>query len=269
MRRRVVYLLLLALLGYALLVTFLWWQQDRLVFPGALRGDRPIDVPGVEAFELEGLRGVPFRAVRKVPPAPRAVVAFFVGNGEDLRSAARQVVELAAHGVAVISGEYPGYGASRGMPTVESVLAVADAVAAHAAGLARELGVPFVVGGSSLGSFCALHVAAAGGATRCLLRSPPTSIAAVASRRFWWLPVGLLLRHRFDNETVAARVRCPVLVVHGDADQVVPLELGERLRSWCRGPAELVVVPGAGHNDLSLAVDGPVGARVGSFLRGS
>ncbi len=268
MRRRLFYLLLFGLLGYALLVTLMWWQQDRFVFAGAHRGERAVDAPGVELFELEGLDRLPFRAVRLVPPKARAVLAFFVGNGEDLRSAARQVVGLAAHGVAVVAGEYPGYGASPGEPGVASILATADAVAAHAAALARDLGVPFVVGGSSLGTFCALHVAAAGGAARCLLRSPPTSLVAAASRQFWWLPVDLLLRHRFDNEATAARVRCPVLIVHGDSDRIVPLALGERLRSLCAGPAELVVVPGAGHNDLSLVVDGPVGARVGTFLRG-
>lgn len=268
MRRRVIQLLLYALVGYALLVTLVWCQQDRLTFPGAGRGDRGVDTPGVDLFTLQGHGGLAFRAVRRVPPQPRAVLAFFVGNGEDLHSAAWQVAELAEHGVAVVSGEYPGYGSSAGKPGVESILAMADAVASHAEALARELQVPFVVGGSSLGTCPAMHVAAKGAAARCLLRAPPTSLVEVAQRQFWWLPVSALLRHRFDNAALAPRVRCPVLIVHGDADTIVPCEFGEKLRSLCAGPAELIVVPGAGHNDLSLARAGPVGDRVGEFLRG-
>ena len=76
------------------------------------------------------------------------------------------------------------------------------------------------------------------------------------------------LRHQFDNLAVAARVKCPVLVVHGDRDAIVPAELGRQLCEAFAGPREFVVVPGAGHNNLSIGVDGPHGARIGAFLRG-
>ena len=268
MRRCVILVLSVVAAAYAAVVLLLWWQQDRLVFPAAGRGDRPIDVPDAKVFTLAGLGGAPFRGVECTAKEPRAVLLFFVGNGEDLCSAARQAAQLAAYGLCVIAPEYPGYGASAGTPGVASLFAAADAAAAHAERRASALGVPFFAGGSSLGTFCAVHVAAQGRAGRLLLRAPPTSLVETASQRFWWLPVGLLLRHRFDNVGPAAAVRCPVLIVHGDADQIVPTSLGERLRAAFAGPAEFVVVPGAGHNDLSLGREGPVGARVDAFLRG-
>jgi len=267
MRRRLILAIAVVAAAYAVVVLLLWWQQDRLVFPAAGRPDRPIDVPGARTFTLPGLDGVPFRAVECAAREPRAVLVFFVGNGEDLCSAARQAAQLAAYGLCVIAPEYPGYGASAGTPGVGSLFAAADAAAAFAEQRARELGVPFLAGGSSLGTFCAVHTAAQGRASRLLLRAPPTSMVETASRRFWWLPVALLLRHRFDSVGPAAAVRCPVLIVHGDRDEVVPLALGERLRAEFAGPTELIVVPGAGHNDLSLDRDGPVGARVLAFLR--
>lgn len=268
MRRLVILSVVAVAAVYAVVVLFVWLQQDRLVFAGAGRGDRPLDAYGVRQVQLTGPAGRSFRAAECVPKDPQALVLFFVGNGEDLRSAGRQAEELAAHGVAVIAPEYPGYGRSEGSPSVDALLGTAEAAADHAEARARELGVPLVVGGSSLGTFCAVHLAAAGRATRLLLRAPPTTMADAAQNRYWWLPVRLLLRHRFDNLTPAARVHCPVLVVHGDADDIVPLALGERLRAAFAGPAELLVVPGAGHNDLSLGVHGPVGERIGTFLRG-
>ena len=269
MRTRVLLLLLAgSAAAYVLVLGLVWAQQDRLVFPAAGRPARPIDVPGVTVHWRDGLDGKRFRTARVVPPDPRAVLAFFVGNGEDLTSAARCAAGLAGHGVAVLTAEYPGYGASEGQPSVASLLRCAEVVAADAEALARERGVPFVVGGSSLGSFCALHVAAAGRAARCLLCAPPTTLADAAAERFWWAPVGLLLRHRFDNVAIAPAVRCAVRIVHGDRDAIVPLAHGQRLRDLLGGPTDLVVVPGRGHNDLSLAVDGPVGSSVGAFLRG-
>lgn len=269
MRTRVLVLLLVGIaVAYVLVLALVWSQQDQLVFPAAGRPARPIDVPGAEVQWRVGLDDKRFRTARLVPPEPRAVLAFFVGNGEDLTSGARRAAELAGHGVAVLTAEYPGYGASEGPPSVAALLRCAEVVAADAEALARERGLPFVVGGSSLGSFCALHVAAAGRAERCLLCAPPTTLADAAAERFWWLPVGLLLRHRFDNVATAAAVRCPVLLVHGDRDVVVPLSHGQRLRDLLGERAELIVVPGRGHNDLSLGVDGPVGAAVSAFLRG-
>jgi fermentation-respiration switch protein FrsA (DUF1100 family) len=54
--------------------------------------------------------------------------------------------------------------------------------------------------------------------------------------------------------------------VHGDADEVIPVAHATRLVDLFAGPKELVVVPGAGHNDLSLGPDGPVAAKVAAFL---
>lgn len=260
-------LAVIAFVGYLLLLLALWLQQDLMVFPGAGRGVRPLDVQGVSTRDLTGLGNEPFRVVECVPHEPSAVVLHFVGNGEDLCSAARHAVAFAKYGVAVVSPEYPGYGGSRGRPGVASLLRAAEVTAQHAETLAKTLGVPLYVSGSSLGTFCAVHVAAQGRVQKCLLRAPALSIVAVAGARFWWVPVGMLLRHRFDNTTEAPRVTCPVLIVHGDADDVIPAAQGQRLRELFGGPAEVLVVPGAGHNDLSVTADGPVAAQVAAFLR--
>ncbi len=266
--RRVLYLLLLPLCAYLALVALVWSQQDLLVFPGAGRGVRPLQGPDLREFALATADGTSFRAVERVPERPLALVLAFVGNGEDLASAAWHVHEFAGHGAAAVGVEYPGYGGSGGRPSVAALFACAEAAADYAGKRAAALGVPLLVSGASLGSFCAVHVAAMGRCARLLLRAPPTALADAAGVRFWWLPVRLLLRHRFDNLANAPQVRCPVLVVHGDRDEVVPLALGKRLCAAFGGPAELLVVPGAGHNDLSLAGDGLVGKRVAAFMRG-
>lgn len=267
-RRTVIGILVLLVLGYAGLCGVVAMMQDPLVFPGAGRGDR--GVPPTSPPATLGWIGPPERRTRVAtiaPERPTAVALYLGGNGEDLYAAVLSAASLAHHGWLGIAAEYPGYGGSPGRPTVAGLLATAVDAAAFARQRAAAAGLPLVVVGSSLGSFGAVHVAAAGAADRLVLRAPPTSLAAVAQRQFWWLPVGWLLRHRFDNLAAAGAVRCPVLVVHGEADTIVPAALGRELAAALPG-ARFVVVPGCGHNDLDLGPDGPVGAALRAFVAG-
>jgi pimeloyl-ACP methyl ester carboxylesterase len=269
LRRRLVIWLAAIAAAYVLFVLLLAWRQDALVFPGAGRGDRGLgDVPGAVPGTLPRQDGGRFR-IATVPSAgqPRAVALYFAGNGEDLWSSAQGAAELAAYGVEAIGVEHPGYGTSDGPTTVATVLAGADAAAAHGRARANELGVPLVAVGSSLGTFCAVHLAAEGRVDRLLLRSPPTTLAAAAQARFFWVPVSLFLRHRFDNLAAAPRVRCPALVLHGDRDDVVPAAHGRELCAALAGPKEFVLAAGYGHNDLRLDRHGPFGERIAAFLQ--
>lgn len=269
LRRAVIYALLAALLLYASVCGLLWALQDRMVFPGAGLGDRGVPTlqpaPVVEWLDVAG--GVRTRLAVLPASAPRAVVLYLGGNGEDLYAAVGSAAQLAAHGAEAIAAEYPGYGASAGAPSVASLLATAQAAAAHARRRAQALGVPLVVVGSSLGSFGAMQVAADGTADRLVLRAPPTSLVDAGAAAFPWLPVRMLLRHQFDNMAVAPRVRCPTLVLHGDRDRIVPDRFGRALAAAIAG-AVFVPVPGHGHNDIDLSPAGPVAAAVRAAIVG-
>lgn len=256
------------LLGYAAICALAYFAQTLLLFPGAGRGDRGLQATPsrarVEWIEHEGIRT---RILVLESGHAGPLVLYFPGNGEDLASAARVSEELADHACSVLAVEYPGYGASEGSPSMDALLRNARAAASFAKSLAARLGVPLCVTGSSLGTFCAVRAAADGGVWRLLLRAPPTTMADAARARFWWLPVRMLLRHPFDNLSPAPGVLCPVLIVHGQDDRVVAPELGARL-ARALPSARFVLVPGHGHNDLSLARDGPVGGEIASFLEG-
>jgi len=260
----------LLLLGgvYALLVLFLAVTQDFMVFPGRGRGDRGVpQLAGIEIGELPRTDGGQFRIVTaRALGAPRAVAVYFVGNGEDLYNAAAGADVLRQFGMTVIGVEHAGYGSSDGPSSVATLLAGAEAATRHARVMAQDLAVPLVAVGSSLGTFCAVHVGVLGLVDRLLLRAPPTSLAAVASARYFWLPTGLFLRHRFDNLGKAEAVQCPVLVLHGDMDDIVPLRLGRELVAAIGSNAELLVAGGYGHNDLPLDRDGPYGPAIATFL---
>jgi hypothetical protein len=248
-----------ALAGYVVIAGLLWMVQDRLAFP-APRAPLPdparAGLPDAQAITLMMSDGTRL-AGWFLPPAPAGVVPvratspgliWFYGNGENIATVATVLREFRPPGTGVLVVDYPGYGASGGRAREPSVYEAADL--AYDA-LATHPGIDparIFVYGRSLGSAAATHVAATHRVAGLILESPLTSARAVAARAYPFLP-RFLVRLRLDNLVAITRVHCPVLVVHGTADQVIPPDMGRRIAAAAPGPAELVLIDGADHND--------------------
>lgn len=199
-------------------------------------------------------------------PADAPVALFFHGNGENLETMRRagSFRELEALDVAYLAADYPGYGRSGGRAREEGVLATGEAAVAWAR--RRHPERPLVLCGWSLGAAVAVASAAAhpGDVDGLVAMSAWTTLADVASVHFPGFLVRALLPERYDSLAVAARVRAPALVIHGERDAIIPVELGRSLADSLAGPTRWVPVSGAGHNDL-LAHD-VVWRELGDFL---
>jgi fermentation-respiration switch protein FrsA (DUF1100 family) len=102
--------------------------------------------------------------------------------------------------------------------------------------------------GESLGSAVTLHLALERPCAAVALVSPFTTMADVA--RYHYGPFGLLAGKRFDALSRVRRLAVPILVVHGEDDEIVPFALGERLFGAAAEPKRFMRVAGAGHNDV-------------------
>jgi pimeloyl-ACP methyl ester carboxylesterase len=107
-----------------------------------------------------------------------------------------------------------------------------------------------VVFGRSLGTAIAAHLAARRLAAGAILVSPYDSMTAIGQLHYPWLPVSLLLRHRFDAIPDAKRNAMPMLAIVGGSDSIIPANRSRALFDAWAGPKTWLVVPGAGHNDL-------------------
>jgi fermentation-respiration switch protein FrsA (DUF1100 family) len=143
---------------------------------------------------------------------------------------------------------YRGYGGSSGRPSESGLLA--DAGAAYAFALARYPAERIVLWGESLGTGVAVALAAEKPVARVILESPFSSAVDIAARRYWFVPVRWLMKDQFRSDLRVGKVAAPVLVLHGERDNVVPIALGERLYALVNAPKRFVRFPGAGHNDL-------------------
>jgi pimeloyl-ACP methyl ester carboxylesterase len=251
---------------YLLCVLGLYLLQDAILFPGAGRHGAVLKIPGIKVEWRELRDGTRFRvAIADPGPKPKGAMVFFPGNGEDLSSGIYWAQCFQEYGYHTVVPEYPGYGESEGRPGFDSLNEMAEVAAAEAQNLIRGTDLPLCLGGSSLGSFCAVHVAAKGMGQKLLLASPPTSVAEVGQRKFWWLPVRWIIKHPFDSLAKAPQIQIPVLVIHGEEDEIVPCEFGKRLAEAFPN-AELVIAKRTSHNSLYLQKSSQHGRRIESFL---
>jgi fermentation-respiration switch protein FrsA (DUF1100 family) len=120
-----------------------------------------------------------------------------------------------------------------------------------------------VLHGESIGCAVAIEVASRDSCGGVVLEAPFTSAADVAQTVLPML--GPLLVRSFDSARKISRVRAPLLFIHGDRDEIIPLGLGQKLFSIAPQPKSFWIVEGAHHNDI-LETAGPrYGSRLKSF----
>lgn len=261
--------LLLAIAPVAV-VLLLWAFQRRLMyFPSSLEGT-PSDA-GLERAETisfaadDGVRLAGWFVRADRAPAVATVVVLN-GNAGNRAFRAPLAAALAGAGFNVLLFDYRGYGGNSGSPTEAGL--VADARAARQYVESRPEVDPqrIALFGESLGAAPAVAIAAERAPAALILRSPFTSMVDVARVHYGWLPVQMLLRDRYASIDRIGAVRCPLLVIAGDRDTIIPIDQSRRL--YAAGPSSkrFVVVPGADHNDWSLLAGDRLIRETVSFL---
>jgi fermentation-respiration switch protein FrsA (DUF1100 family) len=166
----------------------------------------------------------------------------------------------------VLLFDYRGYGRSEGSPDEEGTYA--DARAAWRWILAKgHRPERIVLFGESLGAAVALQLALdTQGARALVLESPFASIPEMAREVYPFLPLWPLVRTRYDNVAKAPRLRVPLLVLHGDRDDIVPFAQGRRVFEAAPQPKSFHAIRGASHNDTYLVGGEEYWRTIRSFL---
>ncbi len=251
---------------YVVGVVVAWRLQERVVYQPP-RGVPPeaVDALQVTYTAADGTELFAYVAGER-ERARRAIIAFH-GNADLARWLVPWAVRLAGETSSVVLvAEYRGYDGVAGRPTYKGLMA--DAIAARSyveqvLGVAAENTIYF---GHSLGTAVATELALLTAPSALVLESPFTSASAMA-RRFPVPGVGflwpLIARVHYDTVRHVAALDVPVWVVHGDRDVVVPLRMGQAVFGAARNKGELLIVRGAGHNDVSAVG----GSDYWSFMR--
>lgn len=244
--------MLAAALVYVLLLALLWWQQERLLFlPEKLPPDHRFDGLGADVHEVWVERpGARLHALHLRLPRPGGVVFYLHGNAGNLQGWFANPDFWRRANLDLFMLDYRGYGKSEGRIESQAQL-LEDVRAAWAQVTPHYAGAKRIVFGRSLGTGPAALLAAEVNPTLTVLVSPYESLQALAAEHYRWVPAALL-RYPMRTDQALARMRTPLLLVHGERDAVIGPHHSQALRRHAP-QAQWLLVPGAGHNDLQLS----------------
>jgi pimeloyl-ACP methyl ester carboxylesterase len=240
LRQILVPLLVPAGLYLGLCVLLFLTQRSQVYFPV-----RESTAPGATpmSFAMDGAQ----IKVWAVERPGRAALLYFGGNAEDVGASIGRFAErLPGHSLHFVN--YRGYGGSSGRPSERAL--VGDAVAIFDRLRARHDEISVV--GRSLGSSVAVQLASEREVRRIALVTPFDSLVNVARAHLSWLPVGLLMRDRFDSVSRAPGISADALVVIAEADEIVPRARSDALVAAFPERPRVVVLEGARHNEIDL-----------------
>jgi fermentation-respiration switch protein FrsA (DUF1100 family) len=260
MRRAVSYAIVV-FAGIALALALLWFlQRSMIYFPfGAAPDPASVGLRDTEAVTIATADGETLQGwwVSRGADAPRphhrSTVIVFNGNAGNRAYRADLALALRERGFAVMLFDYRGYGGSTGRPGEQGLAADARAVRGYVASRSDVDPGRIIYFGESLGAGVAVGLAVESPPAALVLRSPFTSLGDVGQLHYPFLPVTRLLRDRYPNRDRIGRIHCPIAVVAGDRDGIIPISQSRAVFDAAREPKTWTVVQGADHNDAALA----------------
>ena len=235
------WMVLLLAAGYGVLAVGVHFLSPSLIFPRP-----PVKyAPGPDYLTLTAPDGVKLAARHWPNPAAKYTVLYLHGNYEDLGSIGEYIPDFIKEGYAVFAFDYRHYGHSEGEPTEANVYT--DSRLAYEY-VRTKLGVPadrLLVFGYSLGSGPAVELALGQPVAGLVLQGAYVSMYRVRTR------VPVFPGDKFRNLAKVPQLRCPIMVIHGTADQTVPFWHGERLYAAIAARKTKLSIPDGPHGRLA------------------
>ena len=206
-------------------------QRSLLYFPSNEKLDlSQYAAIGLEEVKLKTEDGLELTAwfMQADPARDGRTFLLFHGNAGHIGHRVEKFRRILEAGYGFLFLEYRGYGENPGKPT--EIGLHTDARAALDFLASRE--IPYekvILYGESLGCGIAVRAASEHYFSAVILEAPYTSIADVAQRQFWFLPVRWLVRDRYDTLAKMNRITSPVVVMHGEQDDVIHVSFGKRV----------------------------------------
>jgi len=251
---------MLWLLGLVVIVavaitTAIYLKQDELIFY-----PQPLDADSVaalerglersERFELLAEDGLHLHGwlLRVATKEPVPLLIYFGGNAEEVSWVLPELARIPGWAALVVN--YRGYGRSEGRPSEDALYR--DAVALYDQVIRRPDIDPHrvVAMGRSLGTGVATYLASQRPVSAVVLVSSYDSLIAIAQSAYPFLPVRLLLKHRFESVARAPQIHVPLLAIAAAQDRLIPPERSRKLVEAWGGPARLEVLEGRDHNNI-------------------
>ncbi len=238
---------------YFLVLVSMFFLQEKLLFhPQKTPLDYKYEFMNTFEERFISVDGVKIHSLYFSAKNSKGLILYFHGNGCELRQCGFTADELASrinYDVWIV--DYPGYGKSEGSIQSEDQLhRVADAIFAEANQI-MKLRDPkkIILFGRSLGSGIATKLASQKDIQALILETPYFSIKDLALSKYPFVPP-FVLKYNFRSDLYAQNFKAPVLIFHGDQDQLIPIEQARRLSKMIKNLSFIEISDGT-HDDLA------------------
>jgi len=236
---------------YLLLLVGLYLGQRRLIYVPNPDRVAPVAVglSGVREVEFTPETGVQVLGWYAPAKANNPTILYFHGNGGNLAGRSDRIKFFQNAGLGVLVMSYRSYSGSTGLPSERAN--ISDAVHVYDWLMGQGVGSRnIVLFGESLGTGVATQIAALKEIGGLILDAPYTSLVDIAQYGYPYFPVRPLLKDRYPSVGFIKRIDAPLLIIHGQLDQVIPVHFGRSLFDAAIEPKKIVVFPKGGHTDL-------------------
>ncbi len=244
-----IYIILAIAAVYLILCLIAYWIQEWFIFHPEQLPDNfkyQYEYPFEEIF-LEPEEGVKINGLHFKLPRSKGVVFYCKGNSRSVKGWGKFARDFLGKGYDFFMIDYRGFGKSRGKRTEAAMYQ--DAQYAYDYIKERYPEEKIIIYGRSIGSGFATNIAAANKPQKLILDSPYYSFIDIASRYLPIFPVSKILKYHIRTDLWMKDVTCPVFILHGTKDRIIPLKSGIKLSKIAQ-QGILIPIEDAGHNNL-------------------
>lgn len=236
-------------LFYVLFCGALYFMQRSMIyFPDK---NKPPNVEGVQSVKVTSEDGQKIESWY-FPPSigGQPIIIYYHGNAGHHAHRIHKAIHYLQAGYGVLLAEYRGYGGNSGDISEEGIYKDARAQISWLINEQKISMEDIVIYGESIGSGPAVQMATEFPVKALVLEAPFASLYGLASSRYFFIPVNLLLKDRYMNSEKIKSVQAPLLIIHGTRDRTIPISSAKKLFEVANQPKTFKEYPQAGHNDL-------------------
>lgn len=244
-------IIVVTLILYLLANVFIYFWQDRFLFkPEKLPQDFDFNYSHLdfEEYNVPIEDGVNINAIHFKLKEPKGIVFYLKGNSRSIKGWGKFAVDFTRQGFDVVMVDYRGFGKSTGRRTEDGIKKDLQYIYDQ---IKKQVDEKYIIlYGRSLGSGFAAKLASLNNPRMVILESPFYSLTHVTKRYVPFMPMSLIMRFPLRTYKFLKYVKCPVKIIHGTNDKLIPFKTSVALSKIQSDNTRLYSIIGGGHNNL-------------------
>lgn len=240
------------LMIYIIISVLLYYLQESFIFkPEKLSKDFQFSYENqeFEEYNIDLPDGAMINGLRFKAKNPKGVVMYLKGNSKSIKGWGKFAIDFTAHGYDVAMIDYRGFGKSTGKRSQEAIKRDMQFIYDKIKEKIDEKYI--IIYGRSLGSGFATKLASINNPKMLILDAPYYSMKNITARYLPFMPLSIILRYPIPTYKWIKHVKCPIHIIHGTNDKLIPFSAAIKLSKKNPEMARLYPIIDGGHKNLN------------------